>query len=114
MGLITCQTVLIKTLTQTYFSILVTVMKGKQSPGYEQSDYLYNKGITMPDKSSDIKSLKTIASAGEKTRLSKQSKYKQTFILWSFVLHAFDFSVSTFCCRKQNSVVRSTWILIPA
>lgn len=106
--------VLIKTLNKTHFSILVTMMKGKQSPEYEEHEQLYNKGETMLDKPPNIRSLKTAALTGGKPRLSKSSNYKQTFILWSFVLHVFSFSVQHFAHLRGELHGQICLVLISA
>lgn len=68
-------------------------MKGKLSPEYKGSDELYNKGESVPNKLSDTRSLKTSALTGERNWLSKSSKHKQAFMLWSSGLQAFNLSV---------------------
>lgn len=51
----------------------------------------------------DLRSTKA-ALTGGKTRLSKSPKHKQTFNLWSFVLHVFNSSVKHFAQLKKNSI----------
>ena len=69
----------------------------------------------MPDKPPDIRSLKTAALTGGKTRLRKSPKHKQSFVLSSFVLHGSNFSVRHFAqLGKKNSVARPALVLIRA
>jgi hypothetical protein len=66
----------------------------------------------MPDKPSDIRSLKTSALTAKKNRLSKSSKHKQIYILWSSGLHAFNFSVKHFTQLEKglnSRVLTSAW-----
>lgn len=91
------------------------MMKGKQSPEQEGSDQLCSKGETMSDKPPDIRSLKTAALTGGKTRLRKSPKHKRSFILPSFVLRGSNFSVRHFAhLGKKNSVARPALVFIHA
>lgn len=94
-----CQKVLIKSLSQTYFSILVMMKRRKQSPKYEESNQYTIK--VKPCLVSHIRSLKTAALTEEKTRLNKSPK--QTGFHFLILCSAcFNFSVEQFAQFKKG------------
>lgn len=70
--------------------------KQKECPKQGESGQLYNKGETLT-----LRSLKTVEVTGGKRRLCKSPKHKH--LLWSFVLHGFNFSVETLGSSEKRT-----------